>query len=680
MKRILLFVFLQLVFYASCYPQSEEEVVIDRYREFLIRTTTQTPAQIQSLVNGLQSVDKKIEIKNVEQAKLAVLKILQTTRDLSLAWSTPGSFANRDTLTLDLLHNALLDCIKFINKNPDWGLSQPDVARSVRDIVLVLGSDLPEGSRNKCIEIIKQHRLQGSGAGSDLILTNELGMHYGALTKDVQHIRRCRDFILSEIRISDTDGIQPDMSFHWQGKRLNIFRYGKTFLHDNIRVAWQLRNTSCAFPDEKENLLADVVLQSWQWMARGTTTVPGALDSFVTNENALQSADIRSLIPFLTDLSPGKAEAFNRLERIQNGSVGPFGAHYWPYSDFMAYHRRDFSFFIKTISERTLSPEFVEGQSRRLNLLNNGNTYLVHDGKEYLNLMPVWNWRQLPGATSYTKGTSVERNVLAGNVNNGKSSLTAMHIGLRDSTQRQNMSAHKVWAIHNGVMVCLISDIKGSLSGNVVTTLDQCRWRGPVTVNTPGNILKEGSNKLPNVRWVHHAGFAYIPIALFGTSMNIELKTATGNWKSIDRSQNSNAVTEKIFHAMIDHGHVTDSYRLGGYVVAHAPSAQQADSIAGTDDWHVLKNDAACQAVRFKSDRTIMMVFFSPAKIVNLKIDKIDFEVNKPCLVLIEDGKLFVSDLAYSGGPVQITWNGRAFNAVMPPNGATVEVKSNESP
>jgi chondroitin AC lyase len=256
---------------------------------------------------------------------------------------------------------------------------------------------------------------------------------------------------------------------------------------------------------------------------------------------------------------------------------------------------------------------------------------------------------------------------MTGNVSDGKSGLTSMQVTLKDGAGKQHLSAQKIWATHKDIVVCLTGNVEGHISGNAFTTLDQCRWRGDVTVNAPGNILKEGIYKSASVKWIHHAGFAYITFPFYETKMEIELKTATGNWSDLSKSNPQRNVTEKIFHAKIDHGHTVNAENTGytGYIVVPAATALEAQQLAAKPTWGILRGNNNCLSVIF-DDETIMTAFFNA---MALKNDRVDLEVNRPCLVLIADGKLYVSNFTSAPGErIRIRWNKTSFEVVTSSN------------
>src|SRR5690606_18680479 len=169
--------------------------------------------------------------------------------------------------------------------------------------------------------------------GGNLVWCADLGLHYGTLTGDEKLVKRCRDLILKEIKITTGEGIQPDYSFHKHGKRLQMYKSGKALAWERMRVAWELRKTPLEFPEDKVAILTDMVLKGWQWMARGVNTVPGTMDRSASRKGELRSPDMRPLLPFIIELYPEKAAELEKMEAVQNGKGSLNGFRYYPYSD-----------------------------------------------------------------------------------------------------------------------------------------------------------------------------------------------------------------------------------------------------------------------------------------------------------------------------------------------------------
>lgn len=404
-------------------------------------------------------------------------------------------------------------------------------------------------------------------------------------------------------------------------------------------------------------------------MARAINTVPGTMDRSASRVRELRSPDIRYLMPFLCELDPAKTSTFETLAAHQNGTGSLSGFRYYPYSDFAAYQNKDFSFFLKTISTRTLPTETgLNSENLKGQLLNSGDAYLLNDGNEYYNLMPVWDWQKLPGITAFKEACKIERKPFVGSVSDGQSGLTAMDYDMENKTGEQRLTAHKIWACHKNTIVCLIANLQTKNIKDDYTVLDQCRLQGRVAVNKRDRVINDGVFNLKKVKWIYHHHFAYIPIK----AATIELKTGkvTGRWSSINASETDSVITDSVFMPVMRYNAHANHYATG-YVLAYCETPGDAMNIYQDPDWKILQNDKNCQAVKF-GDGTIMVAFFNAG---SLKTKDILMQVDKPCLVLMVDDAIYVSDPAHQGGIVHISLDHKMMEINMAADGTTTEIK-----
>jgi chondroitin AC lyase len=669
----LLFISLHTVLYAQV------DTLLNRYRQFLFQA--EHPADVEELMHSLNAGGQwpDIDYNNADRASWQLMQHLQRTEAMAVAWANPASrWYHQDSLRR-AINSALDHWLYHRYYNPNWWYNEIGVPQYMQNILILLWPALTAYQRTRGLEEMAQYRINGTGA--NLIWSAELGFHYGALTGDTTLMRHCIDTIIHEVKITSTgEGIQPDYSFHMhdysfnlKGGRLQIYSYGKAYLGETVKLALETRNTSWAFPEDKLNLLADFVLKGWQWMCRGINTVPGTIDRSISRKNALHAADIRDLIPYLCRLYPDKAKAFLAIGDRQNGNGNALtGFRYFPYSDFAAYQCRRFSFFLKTLSTRTLPSESINGENLKGHLLNSGDAYLIHDGHEYFNLMPVWNWDALPGITTFTGADKMIRKPFTGSVSDSMSGLTAMDYEIIGRDTAQRVYAHKIWVCHDNLVVCLIAGLTAkNIQGNVCTVLDQSRWQGIVTENRPSNMLKQGNQVLPNASWICHNGFSYI--LLKPSEIRLGMDTVTGSWSSVCTSESDTLVADAVFMPVMLHGQQPAGLSAG-YVLTYTGSAEQTAALAGYPVWKILRNDDTCQAVQF-TDHAVMAAFFSPGVLPISQ--QVQVRVDRPCLMLLSPaaagrpGKIYLSDPLHQGGMLKIQMNHTVKEIILPDDGTT---------
>lgn len=652
----------------SIYAQNGKKTVIDRYRTFLFNSKVEQTWDTRTTISTLDKNGtwNDINYSDGNPAAWQPEQHLERVRELCLAYVKPGSefFEQRELKqAIDISLDHWLR-IRYQNKN--WWHNEIGVPQYMRDILYLMYGRLTTNQLKDALEVLNQAKVKGEGA--NLTWSADLVMHHSLLTDDWKTVRDCRDLLIREVKVTKLDGIQPDFSYHQHGPRLQMYHYGNSFLKTNVRLAWELHDTEFAFPKAKIAILNNFITEGWQWMCRGLNTVPATLDRAVSRKNTLHDPDIRDLIGMLKELSPEHAAVFNQIKNSQDsGKSAVTGYRYFPASDFSVYHTDEFSFFLKSISDRTLITESINKENIKGRLLNSGDTYLIKDGNEYFNLMPCWDWNKLPGITNFNGNAMVERKPFTGNVSDGKSGLAAMDYALVD--QHKNVSAHKVWISHKGLVVCLIAGLTAhNITDSLFTVLDQSRWRGNVTFNQPGNLLKEGTNTLNAVKWLHHSGFAYIPLSPL--SMTVKLEKVDGTWKSINNAGSTEKITESIFLPQINHEQKSGIQSLG-YVLASSPTPESAARIANQPSWRIVSNTSSIQVLSF-TDGAIFGAFFNKGSV---KIDQQLLSVSMPCLIGILPGGIYISDPTHKGGAINVVLNNKKYQITLPSDGGSVRLR-----
>jgi hypothetical protein len=108
-----------------------------------------------------------------------------------------------------------------------------------------------------------------------------------------------------------------------------------------------------------------------------------------------------------------------------------------------------------------------------------------------------------------------------------------------------------------------------------------------------------------------------------------------------------------------------------GYVVAFASTPQQAEVIANNPSWKILRNDSNCQAVAFDK-KTVMAAFYKAEK---TRLSNLFISVNKPCLMLVSESGIYISDPSHTGGAFSITINKNVYSVTLPTDGTTLKIR-----
>ncbi len=645
---------------------AQPDTILHRYRQYLFSKLKVTP-QADQLASSLGSDGRwpDIDYSDKSAANWKPLHHLGRLREMAFAYVYPSSkFYHEQTIKHGIVLG-LADWARNKYTSANWWHNEIGAPQLMRDIIILLRADLDEQQLADALQIMNQYKLTPQATGANLAWSADLAVHYGLLTGNDSLARRGRDRIIDEIKITKGDGVQPDYSFHQHGARLQMYQYGAAFLLENIRLAWEFRNTSLAFPGEKINLLTDFIFNGWQWMTRGINTVPGTMDRSVSRRNALHSSDLRGIIPYLIELVPASRAKWEALARRQNGLESLKGFRYFPYSDFTAYQQDNFSFFLKSISSRTLSSESINGENVKGHLLNSGDAYYVRDGQEYFNLMPAWDWEHLPGVTSFKGAEQIVRRPFTGSVSDGQIGLTSMDYIMRGKDPSDSIAARKSWFCFDNKIISLVAGLRGNQVDSAFTTLDQCRWRDEVTVNGEKSNLSEGVYRFQNATSVRHGNMEYRPLG--ASSMSLKLGEAKGAWKDINGSESEEIISEKVFMPVLQHGNLTMPQSFG-FIVSYKKDGTSKEQEAA-QDFRIIRNDTVCQSILF-TDGTLMAAFFQPGQ---LQFGDRRLAVDKACLVLIHGSQLFVSDPKQVEKMVSVKYNSRQYHIQLPGNGFTTK-------
>lgn len=658
------FVIIFLLLSTDLLASDEINAILNRHREYLLQAGPDKERPVAAVAAAFNPNTKKwtnIDYGDKERAGWRVSDHLRNIKALAISWNTPGSQWYQDDKIYQIILNGLDDWATHKYQNPNWWHNEIGVPQLMRDILVLMRHQLAADRMNNYLAILRQHRIASDGA--NLVWSADLGLFYGLFTKNNLLIDSAVKRLTAEIKISDKEGLRPDFSFHQHGPRLQMYQYGAAFLLENIRIAWELQHSRWAYPAEKVALLSDMLLKGWQWMARGIYTVPETMDRSCTRVNELNKADVRTYIDFFIALDPANNAALKALSNRQNNRGKNLnGFRNFPYSDFATAQADGFSFFIKTISTRTLVSESINSENLKGKLLNSGETYFMRDGMEYFNLMPVWNWAKLPGITAFEGAEKIDKKAFNGAVSDGATALLSMDFVMQDKEARQTVSCKKSWIISGDYMLCLMGGLQLQNLQQAYTVLDQSRMRGHVTIDK-GPVIN-GNHELQDVKWIRHQNFVYAPLQN-NNKMQLYADTVSGNWYSINRSYSADNIVEKVFMPSLKHSAGTPST---AYLVVNAGKKSSA-AVLRRQPFTIVKNDESCQAVVLKN-KSLLASFYTAGGIAAAGHS---ITVNRPCMILVTKNKIYITDPTHQGGKLNFTHQGNQYEMDLRNDGITIE-------
>ena len=519
-------------------------------------------------------------------------------------------------------------------RNPNWWHNVIGVPRIMYRALLLAEPGLTPEQVAKGCKIVAEAKL--GMTGQNLVWVAECTIARGCLEGDSAVTGQAFERIADEVRITTKEGIQPDYSFYQHGQQLYSGGYGKGFSHDCPYFAALAAGTTFAFSEEKVDIMVRYLLDGQQWMIRNQVFDYSACGREISRAGGGSSRGLEGACDNAAKLGhPRTAELLVMAERQRKGIGGKTPAlvgnrHFWR-SEYGVHHRPGYLASVRLASTRLQLSETCNAENMRGEHLSDGINYIYRSGEEYRRIMPVWDWRKLPGITAQhikrapRPGGGRGTKTFAGGVSDGQYGLAAMDFA------KGRLTARKAWFFFDDEYVCLGAGIRCQTEAPVTTSLNQCLLRGDVKVadDRGTRVLPRGEHHLKGLGWVHHDGVAYV-LPTPG-SLTVRNDAQTGNWKTVSHPLSDKPVTMDVFSAWVDHGQqVADgSY---AYVVAPTVSDKGVEDYAKALPVTVLANRADLQAAYHAGLRRAEFVFYKAGACMVPSLGEV--RVDQPCALM----------------------------------------------
>ena len=661
------------------------ERVRDRMVTELLRDTV-IEDQVAELLSELSPAGRwpDIDYRDTSRTGFDHSRHLGRLIDLARAYRKPATPYTGNSELGSAIARGLDDWLANDWIGENWWDNQIGTPRQLVHVLLLYDDALTERQRELAAPIMGRATLEAWGArpGGDLIKIAGILGEYALFTRDTATLRTVVTALAGEIQFAeargtpeDLRGMQVDYSFQHRDDRVtSILSYGLGYADAFATWAERLAGTSYALLQQATRKLVDYYLDGiCKSVAFGTYPDPGAMNRGLSRPGALTPYDAELPLRLLS-ATDYRGEELRSLVARRHGAAAepppPADRAFWT-SSYHSHQESDYFSSVRMYSRRNHSTEEPYNREGLLmHHLADGSNFLIRDGREYLNIFPLWDWQKIPGTTAVQHDRlpppeEVQQRGLTAFVGGASDGRYGV-VGFDFVSPLDSLAARKSWFFFADEYVCLGAGIQSDHPEPVLTTLDQRHLQGAVIVgSTSGTeILPTGTHSFPAATSLWHDSVGYLfpaPVAL--TVINDEVG---GYWTEINQQSRMPKGIEMghLLRAWIDHGGRPQSAAYA-YVVVPGIDSDAFGRYAYGDSPTILVNRPDQQAVHHADLALTACVFYAPATLH--LTDGSTLRAEQPAVVLMDHGRktLTVADPTQRLDVLELTLSGTTVDQVL---------------
>lgn len=551
---------------------------------------------------------------------------LHITRMYALAkhYSDPSSLWYKNQGIGRILHKGIAYWGETWPSCPNWWHNDIGVPKKLTAVLLMMYDELSEDEINTGLKALERSNFGRTGQNKVWLAGNNLMK--GLLTNDESLIIRARDQIAEEIKVTDREGIQEDWSFHQHGPQIQFGNYGLAYAESLSFWFRVLEGSPYMFSDRQREILENMIMDG---ICRSVWN--GVMDPSYCGRQVFINAGrgkAYSLAVAAQNMAALKSPRSKAFHEIAMEILSPDthtdilrGPKYFWRSDCGIYRTEEWYSSIRMHSERTVGFEYTNKENLLANFSADGALLFMQHGREYENIFAHWDWRKIPGTTTYedrlpircpeSDAEKTNRSLHVGGLSKDNILCTTMEL------ERDGLHALKSNFFFEDLVIALGSDIRSSDPAftRVTTAIDQ---------NHLVSEVSSGSN------WIHHDGRGYV--SLDGAEIQSSAEEQEGKWDPIDPFYKDKSEKGKVFKCWFEHSPSLQS----SYSYAYLPcrTAAQTGQWAEKPSVRIIRNDGRCQALKYNG--VICAVFHIPGQ---YDIDSENFVITEPSIYIVKDGK-----------------------------------------
>ena len=449
-----------------------------------------------------------VDYKTVSRSAWPVREHILRMKAMARAKRTEGS--------VSAFRRALAAWLRGGYRNPNWWWNEIGVPLDLGAACLAMDDVLSPHERTAVVERLRESRI--GMTGQNRIWLAECVLYRALIEGNAADARAARDAIAGEVEISgDVEGIQSDWSFHQHGNQPQFGNYGLSYVLSVPRLAAMFEGTPLAFPAEKRDILRSLVQRGFL-----PTVWNGSMDVAAIGRQ----------------LGRGAARMKGAAVLIAADDLGvrvrvPAGLHWFPTSAYGVYRAEGWMASVKCETASIRGTERVNEDNILGAHLADGALFSYATGDEYRDVFPLWNWRHVPGTTSYDIET------VDWESRNSEECCVAEGDSVRFRLDRAGLRAETEWRFSpNGVEV-VVSGVTATNGLPVVTTVEQS------VAQSNASWSREGDGLVA----VNGAIRYFLP-----SNAVVKVEERVGSWNRHMGAASDRQVRGRVFEVTIPHG------------------------------------------------------------------------------------------------------------------------------
>lgn len=502
----------------------------------------------------------------------------------------------------------------------NWWYNQIGIPKTLGTAFILFEQKLTPEEKQKAITVMENAKFGMTGQNKVWLAGNV--MMRALLQNDSELVKMARDTIALEIVTGGKEGIKDDWCFHQHGAQQQFGNYGLSFVSGMSFFSGLFSGTSFAFDDRQLGILCSLIDKGYNWIIWN-----GMMDVNALGRQLFHNAPVHkalSLAFAASELGGGECDECTAVATalLRNNYPAPAmnmltgHKHFWQ-SDYTIHRRPSWMASIKMASERIVGVEMMNGDNMQGYYMADGATYIYKDGKEYLNIFPLWDWRKVPGVTALEDEAPMpqiknyrprNKGNFVGAVSDEKQGMTAMEIN------RAGVRAHKAWICTDDYVLCLGADIQADSNLVVTTSIEQCYKNGELLSREQGKWKTVNSKQIATAKEQRffHNNTGYI---VWGNQHEVMAETTerTGSWYDVMQMYRPEEVHGEVTSIYLKHG-VAPKQATYQYLILPAADKKKVAAF-DLSDIRIIRNDSEAQVVYTEKDKTCWLTVYQPVEL-----------------------------------------------------------------